>query len=131
MPVELYRKMEVSDDGKPAIGNEPCMLGVRLKDPTNPKRVKDVDATVGTDPVRPGKGLSVDTTAGNIPPTLAGVLWVIDTDVIPLGLDTPQRGKRVTHHQIEPAVEMTLDEYQTLLWGTRDAWQQVTEGDAE
>ena len=121
----------MAEDGKPAVGNEPCVLGVRLKDPANPKRVKDVDAAAGTDPVHPGKGLSVDTTPGNMPPTLAGALWVIDTDVIPPGLDTPQRGKRTTHHQIEPAAEMTLDEYQALLWSTRDAWQRVTEGDGE
>lgn len=125
--MKLYRKMEMAADGRPVVGNDPCVLGVRLKDPNSPKRIRDVDATLGTDVVRPGKGMSVDETPESIPPTLSGVLWEIDTSALPPGLDVPQRGKRPTHHQIEPASEMTLDQYQSLLWGTRDAWRLVPE----
>lgn len=125
--MKLYRKMLMSEDGRPAVGNEPSMLGARLKNPANPKQIKDVDAATGSDPVGPGKGMSVDSTADGIPPHVEGVLWGLDEALLPPGLVAPQRGKRPTHHQIEPAAEMTLDQYQALLWGTRAAWVQVPE----
>lgn len=128
--MKLYRKMEMDADGRPATGNEPSVLGVRLRDPVNAKKIRDVDAAAGTDTVGPGKGLSVDVTPDGIPPTVAGVLWEIDASALPPGLTAPQRGKRATHHQIEPAADMSLDEYQALLWGTRAAWRLVSEGDA-
>ena len=128
-PVKLYRKMLVDAEGRPLVGNASGMLGVRLGTPAAPKRPKDVDAELGTDAVRPGKGLSVDADPAAIPPHVEGVLWVLDESAVPPGLSVPQRGKRPTHHQIEPAAEMTLDAYQQLLWSTRAAWVRVPEGD--
>ena len=69
----------------------------------------------------------MDASPDGIPPHVEGALWALDPAAVPAGLAVRQRGKRPTHHQIEPAAEMTLDEYQALLWGTRDAWVRVPE----
>ena len=123
--MKLYRKMEIAGDQLPVLGTGSNMLGVRPRDPAFPKKIKDVDAVNGSDPVTPGKGMSAFDSPGEIPSQVRGVMWEIDTDDLPVELLHVQRGKRSAHYQIEPAREMTLDELQRLLACTRDFWLRV------
>lgn len=122
--MKLYRKMLMAADGLPVVGSDRNMLGVRPADPAFPNKIRDVGATLPTDPVRPGKGLSVYNDPGEIPARVAGEMWEIDTDLLPPGLAHVQRGKPA-HYHIEPSYLMTLGEYQKLLADTRDLWQHV------
>ena len=125
--MKLYRKMTADHDGKPAVGDGRNMLGVRPADPANPKKIRDVVAAVGTDLVKPGKGMSVYNNPDEIPVHVSGVMWAIESDDLPAGLSPEQQGRRAAHHQIEPGWEMTLDEYQRLLESTRDLWEREPE----
>src|SRR5436309_1787805 len=52
--------MKAAADGLPEVGTKFGMLGVRPKDPANPKKRFDVSAAAPTDTVSPGEGMSVD-----------------------------------------------------------------------
>jgi hypothetical protein len=126
--VKLYRKMLADVDGKPLTGDDRDMLGVRPKNPAQPRQGADVKATSGAEKVYPGEGLSAFTDPGRIPPQVQGEMWVIETDDLPPELAHHQRGKKLWHYQVEPAREMTLDELQALLADTRDLWSRVDGG---
>lgn len=124
--MKLYRAM-ADDGGQPRIEMSAVGLGVRLTDkaPHN-----DVDALAPTDPVAPGKGMSVapddpaDLPPRRRPASLGGTgkhpVWEIDaTD---LGPDLRFRQDTPTHGLIEPARPMTLAEYVAALIATRSRW---------
>lgn len=123
--MRLYRRMLTAVDGRPLVGDGRNMLGVRPADPAFPKKIRDVPAVLGTDLVRPGKGLSAYNSPAEIPAHVSGEMWEVETDLLPPGLSAVQRGGRTAHYQIEPAADMTLDEFQKLLAGTRDLWQRA------
>jgi hypothetical protein len=115
-------------DGKPLVGADRDMLGVRPANPAQPRQGKDVRAASGGEKVYPGEGLSAANDPGHLPPHVEGELWVIESDGLPSELACCQRGKKLWHYQIEPASEMTLDELQSLLAATRDLWQRADGG---
>jgi hypothetical protein len=121
--VKLYRKFFQAADGKPVVGARSGMLGVRPADPSRPSRQGDVRAPRGSDLVRPGEGgLSVysDPAAIRIQaPDL--ILCVIESADLPPELaDVGAAGD--PHRHIEPAAEMTLDEFQAALGRSRGLW---------
>ena len=126
--MKLYRKMFAAADGRPAVGDGRNMLGVRPANPARKGQAADVKAVAGTDPVRPGEGLSAYDDPSEIPPQVAGEVWVIETDDLPAQLCPLQRGKNKRHVHIEPAVEVTLDQLQGLLASTREMWQPLDPG---
>jgi hypothetical protein len=127
--MRLFRAMIEDADGKPKVGPAATMLGVRagVKVPPN-----DVVAVSLFDIVGPGFGMSV---APNDPaylpifrrpPELNGgtgknPIWSISVDQ--LGSDLRFHfDKPPNHGLIEPAFDMKLSEFQTLLEKTRDVW---------
>ncbi|MBY0514090.1 MAG: hypothetical protein K2P78_09295 [Gemmataceae bacterium] len=77
--MKLYRLMKVSPDGLPQVGEKFGMLGVRPRDPANPKKRFDVPAAAPTDLVQPGDGLSVNADPTVLrPPAPEFVLWSIN-----------------------------------------------------
>lgn len=122
----MYRAM-AEDTGRPRVELSAIGLGVRLADraPHN-----DVDALAATDPVTPGKGMSVaPSDPALLPPlrrpaSLGGIgkhpVWEIDE--AELGPDLRFRQDTRTHGLIEPARPMTLAEYLSALVLTRDRW---------
>lgn len=121
--MKLYRKMFADTDGKPAVGDGRNMLGVRPRNPSQPRQARDVNAVVGTDNVLPGEGLSAYTDSGEIPPQVQGEMWVIETDDLPADLVVHQRGRNPRHYHIEPSREVELDAFQAMLANTRDLWE--------
>jgi hypothetical protein len=122
--VKLYRIMKAAADGLPEVGTKFGMLGVRPRDPTNPKRRFDVRATASTDIVSPGDGMSVNADpAALIPPDDEFLVWVIDEADI--GPDLAVSPAKPQHYHVGPSHDMTLAELQQLLAGTRDRWQRV------
>jgi hypothetical protein len=122
--VKLYRMMKAAADGLPEVGTKFGMLGVRPRDPKNPKKRFDVPATAPTDTVQPSDGISVNSDPNALtPPDDEFLLWVIeDTDLGP-DLKTSEAGP--PHYHVGPSHDMTLAELQQALAGTRDYWQQV------
>lgn len=123
--MKLYRVMKVAGDGKPQVGTKRNMLGVRPRDPanTNPRRRPDVDAVNDTDTVLPGKGLSTSQAAAMFRIDRGEAIFEIDTN--DLGPDLVENPDNPPHTLIQPAVAMTLGEFQQALAGTRDLWQPV------
>jgi hypothetical protein len=70
--VKLYRKMFSDTDNKPLVGDGRNMLGVRPKDPTQPRKASDVSAVSSTDMVKPSEGLSAYAHPDEIPPQVQG-----------------------------------------------------------
>lgn len=144
MPAHILRVMKEEDE-KPATGNGPAMLGVRLKDVG-----LDEDAPDATE-VGPGVGgMSV-----------AGCLWTLSATLLPrefekknpkrfrgarasnsqkvwvrgdgpyepspvsidLDLRIDDRSEPPGHGSIEPNRPVPLGEYRASLAGTRDEWQ--------
>lgn len=117
--MKLSRKFFLAADGKPVVGTRFGMLGVRPFDPTRPGRRNDVNATRGADPVRPGEGRSVYTDPAGIrvqAPDL--ILCAVEAADLPPELADVDAGD--PHRHIEPAFEMSLDEFQAALGRTRD-----------
>lgn len=133
--MKLYRTMKIDPtDRKPLVGIRRDMLGVRPFDPNNkdPRRVFDVDAVLGTDPVEPGtkKGLSLFLTAAECRTGTDVGVWEIDSDdLVTAGFspvfDPPPNNPKSTHHVLEPSRRVTLDAYQDMLIDTRDKWVRV------
>jgi hypothetical protein len=122
--VKLYRMMKAAADGLPEVGTKFGMLGVRPKDPTNPKKRFDVPATAPTDPVSPGDGMSVNADPAALkPPDDEFLLWVIEA--ADLGSDLAVSPARPPHYHVGPSHDMTLAELQQRLAATRDRWQRV------
>ena len=123
--MKFYRKFRVAANGKPIVGTLFGMLGVRPADPTNPKKRFDVTAVAGSDVVRPGGGgLSVYTDPAGIRIQAADLfLFAIDTANLSTGLRDVPAGD--PHYLVEPAHDMTLDDFQGLLAQTRDFWIRV------
>lgn len=123
--MKLYRKFRIAADGKPIVGTLFGMLGVRPAYPAYPKRRFDVPAILGSDVVRPGGGgLSVSTDPAGIRIQAADLfLFEIDGAGLRPGLTNVPAGD--PHRLIEPAYDMTLDEFQDLLAQTRDSWIRV------
>ena len=121
--MKLYRIMRVDADGKPLVGDEGMMLGVRPSDPARSNKARDVPAVVSDDPVGPGAGLScyTDPAAIKLRRTSLVRLWSIDTGQLPARLTGREAG--TPHWHIEPTAEMTLSQYQQILAVTRDLWQ--------
>lgn len=128
--MKLYRVMRAGADGKPLVGDEGMMLGVRPADPARPNKARDVAAVAGGDPVQPGSGLScyADPAAIKLKRTQQLLLWSVAADSLPAELTGRAAGP--PHWHIEPTVEMTLDQYQQALAATRDLWQLETEAAA-
>lgn len=112
-------------DGKPLVGVEFGMLGVRPKDPANPRRKFDVKVSAGSDTIQPHEGgLSVFTDPNAIRLQSAGmVLCELESGDLPAELSDVVAGE--PHHHIEPSKPMTLDQFQALLENTRDDWHPV------
>ncbi len=123
--MRLYRLMKVADDGLPAVGTKFGMLGVRPRDPANPKKRFDVPAAAPTDTVRPGDGgLSVNTDATALkPPDDEFVLWEIDSTA--LGANLRTEPDRPPHHVVAVATDMSLAEMQQQIAATRGDWKRV------
>lgn len=127
--MKQYRLMKVDSDGKPVVGSNSMMLGLRPADPAEPNRRADVTARVGADRVLPGEGgLSCYSDPAKIRlQSKKLVLWSIDAADLPAKLTAQPAG--VPHYHIEPRVAMTLDELQALIARTRDRWQPVERED--
>jgi hypothetical protein len=123
--VKLYRMFRLDADNKPLVGTQFGMLGVRPRDPANPRRKFDVKASTGSDTVQPHTGgLSVFTDPTAIHLQSADmVLCELESDDLPAELSDVAAGE--PHHHIEPSKEMTLDQFQALLESTRDDWHPV------
>jgi len=116
--------MMADDDGLPLVGVKFGMLGVRPKDPVNPKKRFDVSASKPTDTVHPGDGISVNTDPTAIkPPDDEFLLWVIEDGELGSELAVKEAGP--PHYHVGPAHDMTLAELQRHLGDTRDRWQRV------
>jgi hypothetical protein len=139
--VKLYRAMTPDNDGLPRVGSSARELGVRGLDkaPNN-----DVDATLPTDTVRPGKGMSVaPLDPGNLaknrrPPEVGDgtgkdPVWVLDSDDI--GAELRFNQDKPTHGLLEPARPMTKAEFDRAIAATRDRWKLyqpgTTKGDGD
>jgi hypothetical protein len=137
--VKIFRRMKVHPkDNLPEVGIRRDMLGVRptIVGNTDAKRKFDVDAVVGTDPVIPGtkKGLSVLRSGAECQALESKFpVWEIEEDVlranglIPIPDPTPD-APTGSHHVLEPAMLVTLDEYQSMLIATRTSWSRVDLG---
>jgi hypothetical protein len=122
--MKLYRLMKAASDGRPEVGTRFGMLGVRPRDPRNPRKRFDVRASVATDIVHPGEGLSVNTNQNALrPPDDEFLIWEIEDSE--LGNDLEVCPASPPHYLIGPLYDMTLDELQQHLAGTRDHWQRV------
>ena len=123
--MKLYRAMKVDTDGKPLIGTNGSMLGVRPTDPTNtnPTALFDVDAVNDADLVHPGEGLSTSPDANSRRPRKKEALFEIDTD--DLSRELEPNPDKPGHCLLQPSLPMTLSEYQQALADTRDLWKRV------
>lgn len=131
--MKIFRAMAVDADGRPQVGPSARKLGVRGLEAG---RNADVPVADPTDVVTPGSGgMSVAPhSATNLPPlrrpaTLGGSgrdpVWVLETD--DLETDLRFRQDSGTHGLIEPATDMTRDEYEAALARTREKWVQFTQ----
>lgn len=125
---QLFRSMQDDGTGAPAVGPSARRLGVR------PGR--DVPATHPLDWVYPGGGgLSVSPhTPMNIhrhrrPRSLQGIgkdpVWQIDSATLPPNLTYRADPNSTAHGFIEPAVPMTLGDFQAALAASQSLWQAV------
>ncbi|VTU00636.1 unnamed protein product [Gemmataceae bacterium] len=123
--MKIYRLMKVAPDGLPLVGTKFGMLGVRPRDPANPKKRFDVPAAAPADPVQPGSGgLSVNTDPAALkPPDDEFVLWEVTHDALGSGLRVTPDGP--PHYVIEVAGPTTLDEMQRRIAETREHWKRV------
>lgn len=123
--MKLYRKFRLDPNGKPIAGSKFGMLGVRPFDSTNPKRQFDVKASAGSDLVKPGEGdLSVYSEPQVIRIRASDLeLHELEADDLPSGLTVVPAGE--PHYLIEPATEVTLNLFQSLLGQTRGHWKRV------
>lgn len=123
--MKIYRLMKADKDGLPEVGSKFGMLGVRPKDPSNPKKRFDVPVSAPTDVIQPGMGgLSVNTDATKLkPPDDEFLLWEIDSDELGSGLRVEPDGP--PHHVIEVAAPASLAEMQERIAETRDRWKRV------
>src|SRR5438067_1718334 len=110
--------MKVDADGKPRVGTKSYVLGVRPTDPNNtdPRRRFDVDAVTDTDLVSPGKGLSTATNPAVLAVRPGEVLFVIESDDLPAGLEPNE--DHPPHCLIQPAYPMPLRDFQRALADT-------------
>jgi hypothetical protein len=132
--VKVLRGMRPADDGSPRLGPTPKTLGARPAGPDG----EDGDIPVGEDGmVRPGTGgMSVSPyPPSNIvpfrrPPEHGGTakkfrLYEIETDELPEELVARDDPHREGHVFIEPAREMSFEDYQSALESTEDLWKAV------
>jgi hypothetical protein len=124
----LFRAMRAESDGLPAVGPSARTLGVRPG--------IDVLATAPGDTVSPATGgLSVSPDdplalpSFRRPPAFGGTgkdpVWYLDVDDLGTGLAFRPDPSRSGHGFIEPAVPMTLDQFDDGLLGTRPFWKLV------
>ena len=128
----LFRAMQPDPrDGKPLVGTRRGMLGVRSADPTDlpPQKPDMPGAASGSDFVYPGRceGMSTNTVRATIVPKRVEVVWMIDASLLTgWNLASEIDPQNSEHVIITPGGEMTLDEFQTALRLTRDAWVRVS-----
>jgi hypothetical protein len=117
--------MKVDTDGKPRVGTKGYMLGIRPTDPANtgPRRRADTAAITDDDPVSPLEGLSTATNPAVLVARPGEVLFVIESDDLPAGLEPNE--DHPPHCLIQPALPMPLRDYQQALADTRDLWAEV------
>lgn len=124
----LFRAMKEDPDGRPRVGPNGRMLGVRPGDAPTP----DVLAIDSSDMVLPGQGgMSVapddplHLPRHRRPSGLGGTgqdaVWSLDA--VDLGPDLRFRRDSPTHGVIEPARHMTLQEFEDALALTRPRWK--------
>gem|GEM_PF-1609277 len=113
---KLYRGMKEAADGKPAVGPSGRTLGAR----------PETDIPVDGDRVTPGTGgMSVNPDDPRYVPDYRAKDGVWQLDESDIGPDLQFVQDQKTHGVLEPAREMTIDEYQSALEGTRCAWCRV------
>lgn len=128
VPATLYRAMRKDSAGKPLCGTEGNSLGVR---PGVDVRANDAGLVTSGH-----GGLSVTPNdPARLPPHVRptrlggkGKLPVFGIPALGLGEELayrsdPERPDR--HGFIEPAIDMKLDEYQSALAATQNAWEEV------
>jgi hypothetical protein len=127
---KLYRSMRDDGSGKPEVSPTARGLGVRPGG-------GDVPARLPNDLVYPGQGglsaspdtplnLAVFRRPAKFQGTGKDSVWEIDSAVLPLfNLSYRIDPKTPKHGYIEPAVPMTLDDYQRLLAATQSEWRLV------
>lgn len=131
--MKLYRGMRADVDGLPAVGPTARTLGVRGMElaPHHDVPVSDpaalVPPGVGGLSVVPDDPLHLP--RQRRPASLGGIsrdaVWEIDAN--DLGPLLSLRRDRANHGTVEPAVALTLAEYQAALAATRDRWRKVAE----
>jgi hypothetical protein len=128
--VIFYRSMRPAEDGKPVVAKSRWGLGVRTEG-----LKPDIVVTDGK--VRPrGGGLSVANDWNELPasmrPTYLGgsnkreKMYSLVETALPDGLKIRQEGPK-WHYMVEPVKAMPIEEYEDLLKGTREKWEQVEE----
>jgi hypothetical protein len=124
----LFRVMRPAEDGKPLVGDEPSLLGVRCDHPSGRNDVKRGKNGL----IFPGTGgLSVNPDDyTRIYPTILDMaldeeeeeqVWCLQLEDLSheLAYREPRAGKGL----IEPSRPMTLERFQRALADTRDAWR--------
>jgi hypothetical protein len=121
--------MRPAKDGKPVVARERWGLGVRIEG------LKPDIVVAGDGKVRPlGGGLSVVNDWRQLPDSMTPVylggsnkretMYSLDEAVLSGGLRIRQQGPE-WHYMIEPVKAMPIEEYEDLLKGTREQWEQV------
>jgi hypothetical protein len=122
--VQLFRGMRVADDGLPELGPSARSLGVRPGDiPVENGGVAPVNGGMSVSPNDP-----VNLPDFRRPPEFGGTgkdpVFSINSEDLPDSLVyRPDPTNPTEHGFVEPATEMSFEEYVQALHGTRGNWQ--------
>ena len=127
-PAKLFRAMRKDDEGKPRCGSESNMLGVRPGVDIQPNEAARVDGGQGGLSVTPDDPKLLPP---HVRPTRFGGRGKLPVFELPMSSleallayrPDPERPER--HGFIEPGTPMHLNDFQSALAATREAWKEV------
>jgi len=123
----IYRSMRAAEDGRPVIEQSADGLGVRKDDDPYP----DVTAADGF--VNPGNGMSVSGDPRQMPRRRRPVRFGGKSRLPLFGMEEADLPEGLSlfppfypgHMVLQPAWRMPIEEYETLLEGTRFDWKRI------